>query len=104
MPTPRKPSRAKSSRPARRRLFVPLLSLGLCAAVGLFFATAWFPSLMPDLQAQTEYEFPLSELRVNEPHDWVPRNLVSRALLDAGLPKRVSLLKPWRCPWTMIAL
>ena len=71
----------RPSRLATTALFLGILVLG-----------PYVIHLIPELSERDEYQYPLSELRLSPPHEWVPSTFVQDVLDDAELPETVSLL------------
>jgi hypothetical protein len=84
------------SRPERimRAVFRPSLLLPV-AMIGA--GIALFPALrtvLPDLSARPEYQLRTADIVIPDPPRWIPSDLASKVLRDAGLPEEVSVLQP----------
>ncbi|TWT58631.1 Cell division protein FtsQ [Thalassoglobus neptunius] len=81
----------------RKFVFRPVTLL--VVAIGLVSAVLAprVPAMLPDLSQLEEYQFPLDEMRVNAPNEWVPPTLIDDVLAQSSLTENVSLLDSNLC-------
>ncbi len=77
---------------AARQLYRPmtLVTTALVVLAGLFLPK--LKSHLPDLSERSEYLLPANDIEITQPPHWVPRQLVSQVVENAGLPEKLTLL------------
>ncbi len=81
----------------RRFFFKPATLIVSAFLVSMAVMIPYIPHLLPDLSQQPEYQFPMDQIQVNTPNDWIPASLLSDVLKQSELPASVSLLQPDLC-------
>lgn len=90
----KKTNRSATSAFLWRWMLHPITLFALAGFVVLSGVGATIPGMVLDLRAQTDYAYPLENLKINTPNDWVPARLPQQVLQASHLPERVSLLEP----------
>lgn len=92
---PKPPSRLMVA--LRKWFFRPTPLIISAFLITLVVSAPYIIHLIPDISRFDEYQYDLGQIEVNQPNEWVPKDLAGNVLIKSSFPEQVSLLDSDLC-------